>query len=165
MVDVTAKQITMREATAEGFIGLSPECFEAVRDGHMKKGDVLGVAQVAGIMGAKRNSELIPLCHILNLTKVEVQFELDSAPRAPRADKRYIRACCTAKCEGKTGVEMEALTGVSVALLTIYDMCKAIDKAMEITEIGLLHKTGGKSGEYIRKGGAEFDAKKRDSAE
>lgn len=151
MVDVTAKQITEREATAEGFIGLSQECYDMVLAGHMKKGDVLGVAQVAGIMGAKKNSELIPLCHILNLTKVEVKFDFHTAPRAPRKDKRYICARCTAKCEGKTGVEMEALTGCSIALLTVYDMCKAVDKSMEITEISLLHKLGGKSGEYIRK--------------
>ena len=109
----------------------------------MKKGDVLGVARIAGIMGAKRTSELIPLCHILNLTKLSVEFEM-------KPETNEIQAVCTARTTGKTGVEMEALTGVSVALLTIYDMCKAIDKRMEIGEIHLDAKSGGKSGEFVR---------------
>ena len=150
MVDVTEKAVTRREASAEGFIGMSGECYEMIEAGKHKKGDVLGVAQVAGIMGAKRNSELIPLCHIINLTKVSLTFSLGDAPRDARPDKKYIRAVCMAACEGKTGVEMEALTGVSVALLTVYDMCKAVDRGMEISGISLLRKSGGKSGLYIR---------------
>ena len=142
MVDVGEKADTEREAVAAGSIFMSPECFRMVQEGSMKKGDVLGVARVAGIMGAKKTSELIPLCHILNLTKLAVDF--DMIP-----ERCEIRAVCTAKTVGKTGVEMEALTGVSVALLTIYDMCKAVDKAMEIGEIALLKKSGGKSGEFV----------------
>ena len=141
MVDVTDKKETVREAVASGSIFMSRECFEKVRDGNMKKGDVLSVARVAGIMGAKKTSELIPLCHILYLTKLSVDFELHE-------ESNEIRAFCRVKTEGKTGVEMEALTGVSVALLTIYDMCKAVDKGMEIGEIRLLSKKGGKSGDY-----------------
>lgn len=142
MVDVSGKADTSREAVAEGCIFMSPECFQKVREGSMKKGDVLGVARVAGIMGAKRTSELIPLCHILNLTKLAVDFEL-------LPERNAVRAVCTAKTAGKTGVEMEALTGVSTALLTVYDMCKAVDKTMEIGEIHLLKKNGGKSGLFV----------------
>lgn len=140
MVDVTDKNETVREALAVGSIFMSRECFEKIRDGSMKKGDVLGVARVAAIMGAKKTSDLIPLCHILNLTKLSVEFELHE-------ESNEIRSFCRAKTEGKTGVEMEALTGVSIALLTIYDMCKAVDKAMEIGKIRLCSKTGGKSGD------------------
>jgi cyclic pyranopterin phosphate synthase len=141
MVDVSEKDDTRREAVACGSIFMSEECFYKVKEGSMAKGDVLGVARVAGIMGAKRCSDLIPLCHILNLTKLAVDFELHE-------EKHEIRAFCTARTTGKTGVEMEALTGVSVALLTVYDMCKAVDKTMEIGKIGLMHKSGGKSGEF-----------------
>lgn len=139
MVDVSEKADTVREATACGKITMSRECFEKVKNGEMGKGDVLAVARIAGIMGAKKTSELIPLCHILNLSKVEIEFEL-------LEDTCAIQASCTAKTVGKTGVEMEALTGVNVALLTIYDMCKAVDKGMEMSEIHLLRKSGGKSG-------------------
>ena len=138
MVDVSEKQETQREATAKGKIYMSPECFALVKAGEMKKGDVLGVARIAGIMGAKKTSELIPLCHILNLSKAEITFTY-----------LEIEAACTAKTVGKTGVEMEALTGVNIALLTIYDMCKAVDKAMRISDIRLCRKTGGKSGTLI----------------
>ena len=138
-------------ATIEGYIGMSEECYLKIMSGDMKKGDVLSVARIAGIMGAKRTSELIPLCHIINLTKVTVDFLKEAVPDNPRENMRYIKAVCRTKCEGKTGVEMEALTGVSTALLTVYDMCKAVDRAMEITEIHLVNKKGGKSGEYIRK--------------
>jgi cyclic pyranopterin phosphate synthase len=141
MVDVSEKDDTRREAVACGSIFMSEECFQKVKEGSMAKGDVLGIARVAGIMGAKRCSDLIPLCHILNLTKLAVDFELHE-------EKHEIRAFCTARTTGKTGVEMEALTGVSVALLTVYDMCKAVDKTMEIGKIGLMHKSGGKSGEF-----------------
>ena len=150
MVDVVDKAITSREATAQGEIGVSPECYEKIREGSMKKGDVLSVARIAGIMGAKKTGELIPLCHVLCLTKVAVEFEMvgKRADRNPK--KRYIRAVCTVRCEGKTGVEMEALTGVNTALLTIYDMCKAVDKSMEMTDVFLCRKKGGASGDYER---------------
>ena len=141
MVDVGEKEDTRREAVARGSIFLSPECFDMVARGEMKKGDVLSVARIAGIMGAKKTSELIPLCHILNLTKLTVDFEM-------KKESNEIQAVCAARVTGKTGVEMEALTGVSTALLTIYDMCKAVDKSMEIGQIYLEKKTGGKSGGY-----------------
>lgn len=140
MVDVSKKADTRREAVASGFIAMSPECYDKVREGQMKKGDVLGVARIAGIMGAKRTEELIPLCHKLNLTGVEVWFEMEGGGR--------IRAFCRTKTTGKTGVEMEALTGVQIALLTIYDMCKAVDKGMVISDVHLVSKFGGKSGDY-----------------
>lgn len=143
MVDVSEKSETVREAVAEGRITMSPECFQKIKDGQMGKGDVLGVARVAGIMGAKKTSELIPLCHILNLTKVEIEFLTEDASCS-------VKAVCTVRTVGKTGVEMEALTGVHVALLTIYDMCKAVDKAMEMSDIHLCRKSGGKSGDFIR---------------
>ena len=136
MVDVSGKPVTAREATA----------FAAVQSGTVKKGDVLGVARIAGIMAAKRTSELIPLCHPLPLTKVCVDFEL-------LPEQQAVEARCTVKTSGVTGVEMEALTGVSTALLTIYDMCKAVDKGMELSGIHLVEKTGGKSGHYIRSEG------------
>ncbi|MBO5573499.1 MAG: cyclic pyranopterin monophosphate synthase MoaC [Clostridium sp.] len=143
MVDVTEKQITHREATASGKIRVSRPVMDAVLAGTVKKGDVLGVARVAGIMGVKRTSELIPMCHPLPLTGCSVDFEIDE-------ENLEIKAVCTAKTDGKTGVEMEALTGVQIALLTIYDMCKAIDKRMEMNEIHLERKSGGKSGEFVR---------------
>ena len=141
MVDVSGKEITQRRALAEGKIRLSREVFEAIAGRKVKKGDVLTVAQVAGIMGTKRTAELIPMCHLLNLANSEVRFEMNP-------EKLEIKAFCQVKTEGKTGVEMEALTGVSVALLTVYDMCKAVDKSMEIGDIYLEHKSGGKSGEF-----------------
>ena len=140
MVDVTDKKETAREACASGRITVSREVFRAVREGRVGKGDVLGVAATAGIMGAKRTAELIPMCHILPITKCKVDFDMDEAESA-------ICCTCTVKVTGKTGVEMEALTGASIALLTIYDMCKAMDRSMEIGEIYLVKKTGGKSGE------------------
>ena len=142
MVDVGGKDDTAREAVAQGSIFMSPECFRMVTEGTAKKGDVLGVARVAGIMGAKKTADLIPLCHILNLTKLTVDFAL-----IPESCE--IRATCTARTVGKTGVEMEALTGVSTALLTVYDMCKAVDKFMEIGHIALVKKSGGRSGEVV----------------
>lgn len=143
MVDVGEKKETAREAVAEGRITMSRECFQKVLEGTMKKGDVLGVARIAGIMGAKKTSDLIPLCHILNLTKVEIHFLLEEEECA-------VQAICTVRTVGKTGVEMEALTGASLALLTIYDMCKAVDKTMEMGGIHLCRKSGGKSGDFIR---------------
>ena len=142
MVDVSGKEITQRRALAEGKIRVSREVFEAIAGRKVKKGDVLTVAQVAGIMGTKRTAELIPMCHLLNLTNSEVRFEMNP-------EELEIKAYCQVKTEGKTGVEMEALTGVSTALLTIYDMCKAIDKRMVIEEIHLCEKSGGKSGTFM----------------
>ena len=141
MVDVSQKQITERVAVASGRITMSPECFEKVAAGQMKKGDVLGVARIAGIMGAKRTGDLIPLCHPLSLTGLEIDFEMDQ-------ESCSIHVSCRVKTTGKTGVEMEALTGVQVALLTIYDMCKAVDKRMVMSDIHLVSKSGGKSGDF-----------------
>ncbi len=145
MVDVTEKSVTARTAVAEGTIRVSEAVFRAVAEKTVKKGDVLTVAQVAGIMGCKRTAELIPMCHLLNLTNATMTFEL-------LPESLEIKAVCTVKTEGKTGVEMEALTGVSTALLTIYDMCKAIDKRMVIREIHLVEKHGGKSGDFFFEG-------------
>ena len=142
MVDVSDKAATVRTAVAQGRITMSPECFAMVKEGRAKKGDVLGVAQVAGIMAAKGTADLIPLCHRLNLTKARVDFELEE-------DRCAVLVRCTTGCTGPTGVEMEALTGASVALLTIYDMCKAVDRAMVLGDIRLLEKSGGKSGTFV----------------
>lgn len=142
MVDVSEKNITSRTAVATGKIVVSEEIFTHIKNGTMKKGNVLGVAQIAGIMGAKKTSELIPLCHLLLLTKCTVEFELLDG------EEKAVVAVCTVKTDGKTGVEMEALTGVQIALLTIYDMCKALDKKMVIKDVHLLEKSGGKSGDY-----------------
>ncbi len=144
MVDISKKTETAREAIAEGRISMNQECFDQLKAGNIGKGDVLGVARIAGIMGAKKTSELIPLCHLLSLTKAEIDFELED-------ETCSVRTICTVRTTGKTGVEMEALTGVQIALLTIYDMCKAIDKGMEMNGIHLCQKSGGKSGIYIRK--------------
>ena len=143
MVDVTEKKITSRTATASGKIHVNEAVMKAVLEGTVAKGDVLGVARIAGIMATKRTSELIPLCHPLPLTKAGIEFRL-------LPERQAVEALCTVKTSGVTGVEMEALTGVSTALLTIYDMCKAVDKGMELGEIHLVEKTGGKSGHYIR---------------
>ena len=148
MVDVGAKAVTHREAVAVGRITMSADCFAMVAEGRAKKGDVLGVAQVAGIMAAKRTFESIPLCHPLLLTKCRVEFTM-------LREEHAIEARCTTQCDGKTGVEMEALHGVTTALLTIYDMCKAVDKAMVITDVHLLSKAGGKSGDFVWKQASE----------
>jgi cyclic pyranopterin monophosphate synthase len=139
MVDVSAKADTAREAVAEGRITMSAEALDAVRAGNIKKGDVLGTARIAGIMAAKKTSELIPLCHPLMLSKIAIAFEFED---------QGIRAEARVRLNGPTGVEMEALTAVSVALLTLYDMAKALDKSMVISGIRLLSKTGGKSGDW-----------------
>ena len=144
MVDVGEKDHTMRTAIAEGTIEVGPECFRMICDGSAKKGDVLGVARVAGIMGAKKTADLIPLCHRLNLTKVEITFSLEE-------ETSSVTARCEARCVGQTGVEMEALTGVQIALLTIYDMCKAVTRGMVMRETRLLQKDGGKSGHWEAK--------------
>ena len=146
MVDVTAKSVTSRTATAEALVVMQPETLRLIADGGHRKGDVLATARIAGIQAAKRCADLIPLCHPLMLTKVAVDITED-------ASLPGLRVAATAKLTGKTGVEMEALTAVSVACLTIYDMAKAADKGMEIGGIRLIEKTGGKSGAYRRSGG------------
>ena len=145
MVDVSDKPVTARVAVAEGFVRMTPETLAAITGGAAKKGDVLGVARLAGIMGAKKTSDLIPLCHPLPITKVALELE-------PVADLPGIRIVATVKTGGQTGVEMEALTAVSTAALTVYDMVKAVDKSMEITGIRLLLKDGGKSGRFEAQG-------------
>ncbi len=141
MVDVGGKTVTARQAVATGRIRLTGEALAAIRDGLVKKGDVLAVARVAGIMAAKRTSDLIPLCHPLPLTKASIDFAFEDDA---------IRATATVATAGQTGVEMEALTATSITLLTIYDMAKAIDRAMVIEGVCLLEKRGGKSGDWIR---------------
>lgn len=141
MVDVGDKMQTVRQAVATGSICMSKDCFAAVSAGHIGKGDVLGVARIAGIMAVKQTASLIPLCHVIPIEKAAIEFKLNEA-------QCRITVACTVKTTGVTGVEMEALTGVSVALLTIYDMCKAVDKGMRMEDIHLAEKTGGKSGTY-----------------
>lgn len=144
MVDVTAKADTERIAVATGYIQVNEEVYDAIQNQTAKKGDVLGTARIAGIMAAKKTSDLIPMCHPLMLTKVTVDFEM-------KEEDYTIHCYCTTKLCGKTGVEMEALTGVNVALLTIYDMCKAMDRSMEMSGIHLVEKLGGKSGHFINR--------------
>jgi molybdenum cofactor biosynthesis protein MoaC len=141
MVDVSQKSITNRIALAQGKVLLGKEAFELVRQNQIKKGDVLTVAKIAGIQGAKQTSNLIPLCHPLSLSKIDVVLSLEEQDHSVRIDSRVV-------CDGKTGVEMEAIMAVSVSACTIYDMCKAVNKSIEITDIKLLSKTGGKSGDY-----------------
>jgi cyclic pyranopterin phosphate synthase len=143
MVDVGAKPATAREAVAEGVIRMRAETLKLVVEGGHKKGDVLAVARVAGIMAAKKTAELIPLCHPLALTRAEVEL-------VPEPEHNAVRCRATCATVGPTGVEMEALTAVEIALLTVYDMCKAVDRGMTITDIGLVSKTGGRSGEWTR---------------
>jgi cyclic pyranopterin phosphate synthase len=142
MVDVGGKEETQRIAIARGTIRMLPDTFALIRDGNAKKGDVIGIARIAAIQGAKRTADLIPLCHPLALTRVTVDFELDD--KLPGVH-------CTAQVEtrGRTGVEMEALTAVQVGLLTVYDMCKAVDRGMTITDVRVLEKHGGKSGDWV----------------
>jgi len=144
MVDISGKQQAARCAVAEGWIKMSAPCYQAVYGGSIKKGDVLGVARIAGIMAVKRAATLIPLCHTILIEKAAIDFDFDD-------DSRQVTARCTVHTTGATGAEMESLTGVSVCLLTIYDMCKSLDKGMEIGGIRLLEKTGGKSGVYSAK--------------
>ena len=143
MVDVSAKNVTERTAIAEGFVAMMLETLDLILGGETPKGDVLATARIAGIMAAKRTHELIPLCHPLPLTQVVVEF-------LPSREPSGIRVQATAKVEAKTGVEMEALTAVSIACLTIYDMCKAADRGMEFSGIRLVEKTGGRSGKFRR---------------
>ena len=143
MVDVSAKPETARSATAFGRVLVNAETFALIRSGGMKKGDVLACAQIGGIMGAKRTSEIIPMCHNVPLSGVDINFAMNEAELA-------VEITATAKCAGQTGVEMEALTAVSVAALTVYDMCKAVQRDIVIDRICLLRKSGGKSGDFIR---------------
>lgn len=152
MVDVSEKPVTARTAVAEGSIFVNQKVLEAVTNRSVKKGDVLTVAQIAGIMGAKQTSALIPMCHNLLIEKCGVEFQIDR-------EASKITAKCLVRTQGKTGAEMEALTGVQIALLTIYDMCKAIDKRMCISQVHLVEKTGGKSGEF------HWDEKKEEKYE
>jgi len=143
MVDVGGKEVTVREAVAEGLIRMQPETLRLIVEGGHKKGDVLAVARVAGIMAAKKTAELIPLCHAIPLTAVDIELTADEKRSAV-----YCRS--TVRTQARTGVEMEALAAVEIALLTIYDMCKAVDRGMTLTDIGLVSKTGGKSGDWRR---------------
>ena len=143
MVDVGNKTSTQRIAVAEGYIAMQPDTLELILRGEHKKGDVLGVARIAGIMAAKRTAELIPLCHPLMLTRVEVEFH-------PDTQQHQVHCQATVETRGQTGVEMEALTAVQIALLTIYDMCKAVDRGMRMSDIQLMEKLGGKSGHWRR---------------
>jgi len=145
MVDVGTKGATRRRAVANGQIQMGEEAYNAAKTGSSKKGDVLGVARIAGIMAAKKTSELIPLCHIVPIEHIYIDFEFEDS-------KNMVIATCVVATTAKTGVEMEALTGVSVCLLTVYDMLKSIDKGMSINKVGLLEKTGGKSGDYKNTG-------------
>ena len=142
MVDVTQKEATSRQAVVRGKISMAPTTYRMIQDKSIVKGDVLGVARIAGIMAAKRTADLIPMCHPLNLTSVEVDFN-------PLPDKTTIEIEARVKTEGKTGVEIDAFVAVATAAITIYDMCKAVDRAMTISEIHLVEKSGGKSGRYV----------------
>jgi len=144
MVDVSEKPETTREATATATITMKPETFRRILDKDMEKGDVLGVAQVAGIMAGKKTGDIIPMCHPLNITSITMDF-------VPRREESSIEILATAKLVGRTGVEMEALVAVSAAALTVYDMCKAVDREMVVSRIMLLKKSGGKSGTFERK--------------
>ncbi|NLO80351.1 MAG: cyclic pyranopterin monophosphate synthase MoaC [Xanthomonadaceae bacterium] len=143
MVDIGEKKATRRVAIAEGYIEMSPQALAALKAGELKKGDALGSARIAGIMAAKRTWELIPLCHPIPLTHVELELE-------PVEERSAVRCRALAETVDRTGVEMEALTAVQIALLTVYDMCKAVDKGMRITDVMLIHKSGGRSGEWNR---------------
>mgnify|MGYP006141233235 FL=1 len=150
MVDVSNKTHTSRKAVATGEVYMQPETLRLIKEGQIKKGDVLAVAQVAGIMGAKRTHEVIPMCHPLLLTGIDISFQVNQDPNQ-ETGLCSITVNATVKVTGQTGVEMEALTAVSMAALTIYDMCKAVDRGMYFNNIGLLHKSGGKSGIFDKK--------------
>ncbi len=143
MVDVGDKDVTQRVAVAEGFIRMQAETLQRILEGAHEKGDVLAVARVAGVMASKRTADLIPLCHPLQLSHVDIQLNVDEK-------EQFVHCVVEVKTSGKTGVEMEALTAVQVTLLTIYDMCKAMDRGMTMTDIGLVKKVGGKSGEWVK---------------
>ena len=147
MVDITEKEVTFRQATAQGKMRMQAKTMQMIKEGSIKKGDVLGVAQVAGVLGAKQTPSLIPMCHPLLITGVDLNFSFQG--------ENILIIEATVKNSGQTGVEMEALTAVSIAALTVYDMCKAVDREMEILQIRLLEKKGGKSGHYLRSGEVE----------
>jgi len=149
MVDISAKDSTERVATAQAKVFLQPETLEKIQNGKIAKGDVLSVAQVAGVMGAKKTPDLIPMCHPILLTSVDISFKEEA--QADREGRCSITILATAKTTGPTGVEMEAMTAASVAALTIYDMCKAIDRGMSFSEVCLLTKSGGKSGTFSKR--------------
>ena len=153
MVDVGGKQVSERRAVAEGWISMNANTLAMIRNGEHKKGDVLAVARVAGIMGAKRTAELVPLCHPIMLTHISVEFPVE-LPMEPAAEREgnSVHCVATTGTSERTGVEMEAMTAVQTALLTIYDMCKSVDRAMVISNVRLVHKSGGKSGEWNRAG-------------
>jgi cyclic pyranopterin phosphate synthase len=142
MVDVSAKEVTQREAVARGFVAMQPETLRLINEGMVKKGDVVATARLAGIMGAKRTPDLIPLCHPIPLDQVTVELESDES-------RNGIHITATARTSARTGVEMEALTAVSIAALTLYDMCKSVDRGMRIQEVRLVRKLGGKSGDLV----------------
>ena len=142
MVNVGEKPVSQRVAVAAGRVLVNQETFERIQSGGMKKGDVLTVAQIAGVMGAKHTPDIIPMCHPIMIEGIDLSLSLD-------AERCSVEIVATVSCDGRTGVEMEALTGVNIALLTIYDMCKAVDKSMEMGNIYLEHKSGGKSGEFV----------------
>ncbi len=144
MVDVSLKDITKRRAVAEGTIFMLPETLQLIQQGNHKKGDVLGIARVAGIMASKKTAELIPLCHPLALTHVDIELSCDTAIPG-------VHCLVTVECRGNTGVEIEALNAVQITLLTIYDMCKAVDRGMHMEQVGLLNKSGGKSGDWSKR--------------
>ncbi len=144
MVDVSDKEVTSRQAVVRGRVSMAPHTFQMIVDKKIAKGDVLGVARIAGIMAAKRTSDLIPLCHPLNITSVEIDFSPDPDEAAFDIEARV-------KTEGKTGVEMEAFVAVATAAITIYDMCKAVDRAMAVSDIHLVEKSGGRSGRYVNR--------------
>ncbi len=150
MVDISAKNVTERTATAQARIFLLPETLHKIQQGKIAKGDVLAVARVAGVMGAKKTPDLVPMCHPILLTSVDISFKED--PRPDQEGRCSITVLATAKTTGPTGVEMEAMTAASVVALTIYDMCKAVDRGMSFSEVCLLSKSGGKSGTYTREG-------------
>ena len=143
MVDIADKAITQRRAVASGCIRMQAETLAMIEQGNHKKGDVLGIARIAGIMAAKKTADLVPLCHPIPITHVEIDFTVD-------ADLPGIRCLATLETEGKTGIEMEALTAVQISLLTIYDMCKAVDRGMLMNDVRLLEKKGGKSGDWVQ---------------
>jgi cyclic pyranopterin phosphate synthase len=155
MVDVGAKPDTDRQAIAAGCIHMQPETLMRIRAGDHKKGDVLGIARIAGIMAAKRTADLIPLCHPLALSRVEVELWTETEPPA-------VQVRATVATRGPTGVEMEALTAVQIALLTVYDMCKSVDRGMTLDQVRLLEKSGGKSGYWMRGAGSPEDAAGRE---
>jgi len=159
MVDISAKEVTERLATAQAKVFLLPETLEKIQRGKIAKGDVLAVAQVAGVMGAKKTPDLVPMCHPILLTSVDIAFREE--PQPDTHGRCSITILATAKTTGATGVEMEAMTAAAVAALTIYDMCKSVDRGMSFNDVCLLSKSGGKSGTYTREGSVEVESREQ----